>query len=81
MRMKIPVSTTRAARNLGDCLARIRHADIYAELSAREVPIPQNDIAVAAVARELQFGILVGPDDETHFRRVEGVPIKVIPRP
>ena len=25
--MKIPVSTTWAARNLGDCLARIKHTD------------------------------------------------------
>ena len=54
------------------------YADIYAELSARGTPIPQNDIAVAATARELGFGILVGPEDEAHFRRVAGVEVEVI---
>ena len=54
------------------------YADIYAELSAQGALIPQNDMAVAATARELQFGILVGPNDEAHFRRVRGVPIEVI---
>lgn len=57
------------------------YADIYAELSAQGALIPRNDIAVAAVARGLQFGILVGPGDEAHFRRVEDVPIRVITRP
>ena len=54
------------------------YADIYAELSARGALIPQNDIAVAATARELGFGVLVGPRDEVHFRRVQGVGVKVI---
>ena len=54
------------------------YADIYAELSARGTPIPQNDIAVAATARELGFGVLVGPEDEAHFRRVAGVQVEVI---
>ena len=53
-------------------------ADISAELSARGALIPQNDIAVAATARELGFGVLVGPRDEVHFRRVQGVGVKVI---
>ena len=56
------------------------YADIYAELAAQGTLIPQNDLAVAATARELQFGILVGPDDEAHFRRVQGVSVKVIGR-
>ena len=54
------------------------YADIYAELSARGALIPQNDMVVAATARELGFGVLVGPRDEAHFRRVASVPIKVI---
>ena len=56
------------------------YADIYAELSAQGALIPQNDLAVAATARELQFGILVGPDDEAHFRRVQGISVRVIGR-
>ena len=55
------------------------YADIYAELSARGALIPQNDMAVAATARELGFGVLVGPADEAHFRRVPGMAVKVIP--
>jgi predicted nucleic acid-binding protein len=54
------------------------YADIYVELSARGALIPQNDMAVAATARELRFGVLVGPNDEAHFRRVQGIRVKVI---
>ena len=54
------------------------YADIYTELSARGALIPQHDMAVAATARELGFGVLVGPEDEAHFRRVAGVQVEVI---
>ena len=54
------------------------HADIYAELSAQGTLIPQNDVAVAATARALGFGVMVGPDDEAHFRRVAGIQVAVI---
>ena len=57
------------------------YADIYAELSARGELIPQNDIAVAATACELGFGVLVGPRDEVHFRRVQGASVRVISAP
>jgi len=46
------------------------YADIYAELSVAGTIIPQNDVAVAAVARCLGCGVLVGPSGEEHFRRV-----------
>ena len=49
------------------------YASIFAELHAKGRLIPANDIAVAATARELGFGVLVGPQDEAHFRRVEGL--------
>jgi hypothetical protein len=32
--------------------------------------IPSNDLAVTVTARYLEFGVLVGPGDEPHFRRV-----------
>ncbi len=54
------------------------YADIYAELSETGSLIPQNDIAVAATCRALSCGILVGPNDETHFRRVKGLDVHVI---
>lgn len=53
-------------------------ADIYAELAAGGLMIPQNDIAVAATARSLGFGVLVGPKDEVHFRRIEGLEVRVL---
>ncbi|MDA0767192.1 MAG: type II toxin-antitoxin system VapC family toxin [Verrucomicrobia bacterium] len=53
------------------------YADIFAELHQRGALIPQNDMQVAATARSLNFGVLVGPKDEAHFRRVEGLEVRV----
>jgi predicted nucleic acid-binding protein len=49
------------------------YADIYAELNKAGGLIPQNDMAVAATARSKQFGVLIGLQDEAHFRRVAGL--------
>lgn len=49
------------------------YADIFAELSKAGQMIPPNDIAVAATARSLNYGVLVGPADEAHFRRVRNL--------
>jgi len=54
------------------------YADIYSELSAAGNLIPQNDIAVAATARAIDFGVLVGVQDEQHFRRVSGLRVQVL---
>lgn len=54
------------------------YADIFAELSAKGRLIPQNDIAVAATARCLKFGVLVGPKDESHFREVSALEVRVL---
>ncbi|MFU8848624.1 MAG: type II toxin-antitoxin system VapC family toxin [Opitutales bacterium] len=54
------------------------YADIFSELSQKGRLIPQNDIAVAATARRLDFGVLVGPEDEAHFRRVSGLAVQVL---
>ncbi len=40
--------------------------------------IPQNDISVAATARTLGFGVLVGPKDEAYFMRVKGLEVSVL---
>ncbi|MEW6273174.1 MAG: PIN domain-containing protein [Thermodesulfobacteriota bacterium] len=45
-------------------------ADLFATLNRSGVTIPSNDLAVAATALRLGFGVLVGPKDERHFRRV-----------
>ena len=54
------------------------HADIFAELTQSGTMIPQNDIAVAATARCLGCGVLVGPKDEAHFRRITGLEVRVL---
>lgn len=54
------------------------HADIFAELHRKGRLIPQNDLAVAAVARCLGCGVLAGPDDEAHFRAVKGLEVRVL---
>lgn len=51
-------------------------ADLFAQLSRRGTPIPSNDLAVAATARRLRFGVLVGPKDETHFRLVPSLKVR-----
>jgi len=54
------------------------YADIFAELTRKGRLIPQNDIAVAATARSLDFGVLVGPVDEAHFREIAGLGVRVL---
>lgn len=53
-------------------------ADIFAELHREGNLIPQNDMAVAATARSLKFDVLVGPGDEAHFKRVQGLGVRVL---
>ena len=40
--------------------------------------IPQNDMEVAATARAYQMDVLIGPNDEAHFRRVLNLGVIVI---
>ena len=51
-------------------------AKLFAALSRRGQLIPSNDLAVAATAQHLGFGVLVGPSDEHHFRRVSGLRVE-----
>lgn len=55
-----------------------RWADLYAQLSRRGQLIPANDLVVAATAFELDYGVLVGPTDEAHFRRVPKLRVVVL---
>lgn len=54
------------------------YADIFTELHGTGSLIPQNDIAVAATARELGASVLVGPNDEAHFKRVSKLEVNVV---
>ena len=55
-----------------------RWADLYRRLSRTGQLIPANDLTVAATALELGYGVLVGPGDETHFRRVPNLRLVVL---
>lgn len=55
-----------------------RWADIYGRLSRKGRLIPASDLAVAATALDLGYGVLVGPADEAHFRAVPGLRVVVL---
>jgi tRNA(fMet)-specific endonuclease VapC len=55
-----------------------RWAELFAALSRAGQVIPSNDLAVAATAMHLDFGVLVGPQDEQHFRRIRGLRVEAI---
>lgn len=53
-----------------------RWAELFAVLSQQGRLIPANDLAVAATALHLGFGVLVGPRDENHFRQVAALRVE-----
>jgi tRNA(fMet)-specific endonuclease VapC len=50
-----------------------RWATLFASLSRKGKMIPSNDLAIAATALHLGFGVLVGPHGENHFAHVPGL--------
>ena len=54
-------------------------AKLFATLSRRGRLIPSNDLSVAATALHLAYGVLVGPEDEAHFRAVPGLRVETVP--
>lgn len=55
-----------------------RWVNLYTHLSRAGQLIPANDLVVAATALELGYGVLVGPADEAHFRRVPNLRVVVL---
>jgi predicted nucleic acid-binding protein len=53
-------------------------AHLFTELRDAGTAIPSNDLAVAATARHLGYGVLVGPQGEAHFRRVPNLRVEVL---
>ncbi len=53
-------------------------ARLFAALSRSGRLIPANDLAVAATAKRFDFGVLVGPSDERHFKSVEGLRVEIL---
>lgn len=56
------------------------YADIFTECALVGTPIPQNDMAVAATARHLGYRVLVGEQDEAHFRCVKNLDVVALPK-
>ena len=56
-------------------------ARLFSTLSRAGQLIPANDLAVAATAVHLGFGVLVGPADERHFRLVPGLRVEILSAP
>lgn len=54
-------------------------ADVFATLSRAGTLIPANDLAVAATALHLDYGVCVSPADERHFRIVPGLRVETLP--
>ncbi len=50
-----------------------RWAQLFALLSREGNMIPASDLAIAATALYLDFGVLVGPKDEGHYRKIPGL--------
>ena len=61
-----------------DAAAAVWWARIFADLHRAGRLIPATDLAVAATALHLGYGVLVGPSDEAHFRRVAGLEVAVL---
>ena len=55
-----------------------RWAEVFSVLHREGRLIPSNDLAVAATALHLGFGVLVGPGGEGHFARVEGLRVELL---
>lgn len=53
-------------------------AEMFARLLRAGTMIPANDLAVAATALHLDFGVCVGPSDERHFRLVPGLRVETL---
>jgi tRNA(fMet)-specific endonuclease VapC len=53
-------------------------ARLFAALQRAGRMIPANDLAVAATATHLGYGVLVGASGEKHFRAIEGLEVITI---
>ena len=72
-RARVEALITRCPVVKFDSAVAKRWADLFALLSRGGKMIPANDLVVAATALQLGFGVLIGPKNERHFRRIEGL--------
>lgn len=77
-RAKVDAIVARAPVVEFDAFVAARWAEVYSNLHRAGTLIPSNDLAIAATALHLGFGVLVGPDHEAHYRRVAGLRVEVL---
>jgi predicted nucleic acid-binding protein len=53
-------------------------SELFSMLHRQGRPIPANDLAVAATAVALGFGVLVGPGGEEHFGRIPNLRVETL---
>ena len=75
---KIETLTSRVSVVDFDRQVAAKWAELFADLRTTGAAIPSNDLAVAATALHLGFGVLVGPGGEAHFRRIAGLEVEVL---
>lgn len=75
---KVDALASRVAVVPFDSAVALRWAELFTQLRAHGGLIPSNDMAVAATARHLDFGVLVGPSGESHFTRVPDLRVEVL---
>lgn len=75
---KIDAITNRVAVVDFDRHIAARWAELFAVLRGKGVTIPSHDLTVVATALHLDFGVLVGPSGEEHFRRVPALRVEVL---
>ena len=61
-----------------DAVAAMTWGLLFGELSKLGALIPANHLTVAAIARRLDYGVLVGAAGERHFRKVPNLRIEVL---
>ena len=77
-RAKVDALTARVAVVDSDDMIAEHWADLYAELRSAGGLIPANELSVAATARSLSFGVLVGAQDEHHFRQIRELDVQTL---
>jgi predicted nucleic acid-binding protein len=53
-------------------------AQLFADLQRAGTMIPANDLAVAATAKHLEYGVLAGTSGEKHFRTIASLEVVTI---
>jgi tRNA(fMet)-specific endonuclease VapC len=54
------------------------YARLYVQLRKSGTPIPANDLAIASTAIHYDHDLLVGKEDEGHFRKIPGLKVRTL---